>query len=205
MRTQGFQHPASRREIASNIESGASVTIIILIFIVFSAIAIIQIAKANSVEKAMREIKGFNPSYVFSGTHGGAAVAIDTSGKKVCFMENSKSHKLFNYNEIVSVEVEKNGSSVTKVNRGSQVGRAALGGLLLGPVGLLVGGVTASRRNEEKIKSISLKVYTSSLSSPVKIIHFYKNHSGADLNAFPVKGALSNLDSWYGRFLAIID
>ncbi|WP_343613765.1 hypothetical protein [Novosphingobium sp.] len=180
-------------------------TTIIAIFIVFSAIAIMQIAKANSVEKAMREINGFNPSHIFSGTHGGAAVAIDPSGKKVCFMESSKSHKLFNYNDIVSVEVEKNGLSVTKVNRGSQVGRVALGGLLLGPVGLLMGGVTASRRSEEKIKSISLKVYTTNMSSPVKTIHFYKSHSGADLNNFTVKQAMSLLDSWHGRFLAIID
>ena len=76
----------------------------------------------------------------------------------------------------MAVEVCKNGTSLIKTNRGSQVAGAAIGAILLGPMGLLVGAVTGSKRKSEKINRLSLKIYVSDVLNPVREIVFYEGN-----------------------------
>ena len=75
--------------------------------------------------------------------------------------------------------------------------------MLLGPAGLLLGGLTGSKRTVEKLKRLSLKLYTNDLYRPITEIVFYSNMNGGDPDGFLEKASARTLDEWYGRFLTI--
>ena len=131
-------------------------------------------------------------------------LSIDTAGERFAVAFPNQKPAIFKFDELVAVEIERDGRSVTKTNRGNQVAGAAVGALLLGPAGLLLGGLTGSKRQEEKIKRIALKIYTNHIVSPIIDFAFLNSWVGLDVNSFAVKGAAQNADQWYGRFRAIL-
>lgn len=80
---------------------------------------------------------------------------------------------------------------------------AAAGGILLGPAGLLLGGLSGSKRQEELLKKVSLKVFTNDLISPVEEIVFFDGGPNG-MPADRAKMFLDNLDQWHGRFQTIL-
>lgn len=59
------------------------------------------------------------------------------------------------------------GKTITKTSRGSQALGMAVGGVLGGGLGLLIGGLTASTSETKKIKNVSLKLLMNDLTTPV--------------------------------------
>lgn len=160
-------------------------------------------SKAKEQGNALKAIPDFHPAVVFKGAFGGAGVAIDPGECKFAISHGSQGTKVFNFSDLVAVEVLRNGSSVSKTNRGSQVAGAAVGAILLGPFGLLLGGLTGSRRSVEKIDRLSLKVFTNDLVNPVHEIVFF-NIPGSKPDSLAVKNSSQELDSWHGRFQTIL-
>lgn len=76
--------------------------------------------------------------------------------------------------------------------------------VLLGPVGLLLGGLTGSKRNEERVKRLSLKLFTSDLHTPVTEVIFFDHPQGVKPDSLLVKTAAQQLDEWHGRFRTIL-
>lgn len=74
--------------------------------------------------------------------------------------------------DVISASVMKEGRTSIKSNRGSQLGRAVVGGALLGPLGAVAGAATGSKTQTEEITSITLRVLTRG-SSPYEDIVFY--------------------------------
>lgn len=109
---------------------------------------------------------------------------------------------VYPFDDLIAVEVIKDDISITKTNRGSQAAGAAIGGVLLGPAGLLLGGLSGSKRNENKITKLSLKLYTNNLAFPVQEILFWDSgNNGVDPNA--LNPVINEMDQWYGRLRAI--
>lgn len=92
-------------------------------------------------------------------------------------------NKEYMFDDIISCELSDNNSvlmakTVTKISTGSMLGRAVVGGLLLGGVGAIVGGVTAKKEtqpanNKQDLNAIyTLKVTINNLSEPVLIFPF---------------------------------
>lgn len=77
------------------------------------------------------------------------------------------------WSDICGVEIERNGEALTITNRGSQIMGGAVGALLLGPMGLLLGGLTGSKRNEQRVNDLSLKVLIDDQHSPVHRVQFF--------------------------------
>lgn len=101
-----------------------------------------------------------------------------------------KAHKQYPWSAIASVDVIQNGASITSTNRGSQIMGAAVGEVLLGPLGLLIGGVTGSKRTIQRVSQIAIKIIVDDRATPVHTITFLRlPGTGADPNNRLVRDA----------------
>lgn len=189
--------------------------VFIFIFILFLVISVvIGILKSNAEaastkrnNEIVRTISDFSAVVSFGGVNYSSGVAIDPSREKFAIISiNQESPKIFSFRDLVSVEVLKNEASITTTNRGSQLAGAAVGGALLGPAGLLLGGLSGSKSNQSLIKRLSLKIYTNDLIKPVYEICFFdaSGTKGYNPDSFVLKRPLEELDEWYGRFQTIL-
>ncbi len=88
----------------------------------------------------------------------------------------------YDTSRLVSVEIVKDGASISSTNRGSQVAGAALGAALLGPAGLLLGGLSGSKRSRATVHSLALKLIMDDRAQPVHTVEFFRspNKHGTD-------------------------
>jgi hypothetical protein len=188
--------------------------IIFIVFLLFVLFIIISVALDGARNKAFDEqisqIPDFSSSIAYKGASCKNAVAIDIEREKIVTILNplkirslETKPSVISFTDLLSVEVFRDDASVTKTNRGSQLAGAAVGGVLLGPAGLLLGGLSGSKRNEAKVKTLSLKLYTNDIVRPVQEIFFFDGGS-VGIDASQLSSQLNDLDQWYGRFKAII-
>lgn len=84
------------------------------------------------------------------------------------------------FQELLGAELIVDGTVASAVSRGSQLGGAAIGGLLLAPfgmgaVGLLAGGLSGRRNEKRATTDIQLKLRTGSRTRPVHHFTIYRN------------------------------
>ena len=184
---------------------GAFLGILVVAIIVALILHSMKAKKVKgSHETALAQIPDFKPAVHLGNSSDTPGIALDPQSERFAILHPNGELKLFKFSQLVAVDVEKNGVSLQKTNRGSQVMGAAVGAILLGPVGLLLGGLTGSKRNVEKVRRLSIKIFTDDLISPVTEIIFFNSPSGSDPNGFLVRTAAQLLDEWHGRFLTII-
>lgn len=74
------------------------------------------------------------------------------------------------YSMILDYELLEDGSSVTK--GGASIGRAAVGGFLFGPAGLIIGGVTGKRKQKDFCTTMQIKITLNNPQTPTAYIKF---------------------------------
>lgn len=103
-------------------------TFFFIIFAVFAIgiiYAIIDIKVGTTQKTALTTISGFKPAVTYGGGLTKAGVAIDPTSNKFAIINFGQTPKVFDFTQLVAVEVDKNGSSITKTSRGSQAAGAA--------------------------------------------------------------------------------
>ncbi|WP_265562497.1 hypothetical protein [Sphingomicrobium arenosum] len=162
--------------------------------------------KIESDTNALATLPDFSASLVHHAVTGSKnSLALSVDQQKFAILPCEGEPRVFDFDQLVAVEVEQNGSTLTKTNRGSQAAGAAIGGALLGPAGLIVGGLSGSSRQVEKVSSLALKIYTNDLMKPVYTVSFIDlGTASLDANNALLKEHYQNLDEWYGRFRTIL-
>jgi hypothetical protein len=157
----------------------------------------------DRAESAFATLENFEPAKKWINPLNGAGIAVDAGRSKLALIEKRGKCSVLDFQNIVAVEVCKNGTSIIKTNRGSQVAGAVIGGALFGPVGLLVGALTGVRRKSEKINRLSLKIYVADVLNPAREIVFYE---GTPIKAegFVHNSAGSALEEWHDRLRVIV-
>ena len=141
---------------------------------------------------------------------GNTAVVIDEKTKKICLANrNSETHlieKFFlSFNDILSSEIVEDGSSITKTDRASQIGGAAVGGVLLGPVGMLIGGLSGSTSTTNKASYITLLITVNSTKQPTFEVCFLdKTVDKTGWLAHEYNESIKEARKWHGIFDVII-
>ena len=110
--------------------------------------------------------------------------------RRVLILGSVRTHTQYPWSSIASVEVVRDGASITSTNRGSQLMGAAVGEVLLGPLGLLIGGVSGSKRTVQRVSQIGLKIIVDDRATPIFMIDFLRvPGNGADPRNRLVKSA----------------
>lgn len=151
---------------------------------------------------ALKSYPEFQCFYKYVSPFGGTSIAYDAASCQIAFYEKNIVN-LVKSESIIDVEILRNNSSVQKTNRGSQAMGAAVGGVLLGPVGILLGGLTGSKRIEDKIEKLSLRIFTNNSFFPMHEVIFFKSPGTDASNSFAINQA-SELDTWYGRVRSLM-
>lgn len=151
-------------------------------FLFIAAIVVGAIAQAintskrkQEMESKLKSLRDFNSTQKVIGCDGNSGLAVDEKRKKICLITNngaSVSQRVVYYKDIFSVELFEDGTSVTKTVRSSQIGGAAVGGLLFGGVGALVGGLCGKTETSEKIKRIDLRLIVNDTNAPLHDVTF---------------------------------
>lgn len=151
---------------------GAFIIVIVLGLIVW---AVMTASKVKAAKKSVKD--AFLASHegwdVYVTPNVEQVIAIDHDARRIAVGAIASPIEVA-WADVASCEVERNGQSITTTNRGSQVMGAAVGGLLLGPAGLLLGGLTGSKRNAQKVSELSLKVMIEHRAAPLHRIIFVK-------------------------------
>ena len=183
--------------------------IVIIIIVIIIIAAIMQIANTSSNKKAMSEyiknIPDFNVTQEIMGEDGITGIAYDDRHKKVCLIKrigNDYKKRLFSYKDILSTEILEDGNSITKTARGSQIGGALIGGLALGPVGLLLGGLSGKRKSIDKIKRVDLQIIINDSSDPRHLVNFLNLECKKD--SFLYKNSIELARQWHAIIEVLI-
>lgn len=141
---------------------------------------------ANALAQAKREVE-----------------AMGSGPNKIEEIQNRMKPIVIGFDDIVAAELIRDNTTVHKTNRGSQLAGAAVGGVLLGPVGLIVGGLSGSQRHESKIERLTLRIYTTDLIYPVHDMTFVYAPGGLD--AHKLNEMIQSAELWYGRLRSILE
>lgn len=149
-------------------------------------------------------IPDFAPSVSFTEPSNGRTLSLDTTNNKFAVTPGTvHTTRVYAFDNVVAVEVLKNGSSIRRIGGGGEALGAAAGGTMPGPLGLLFGRLPTSRWNDEKIQRLSLRIFTNDIESPVEEIVFVDAGAGG-VHHIRVRDEVEQLYQWHGRFQVIL-
>lgn len=151
-----------------------------LIFMVFLFGSLIVWTKVNEDEakKIKAKLEKENPgARVFISNWGDWLLVLDFEKQKIILGASNNSKK-YDFADIISVDLCKNGATITSTNRGSQILGAIAGGIAFGGVGAIIGGLSGSTTSSEKIKQIAIRVTVEDVSNPSYEINFFRSPEG---------------------------
>lgn len=95
-----------------------------------------------------------------------AKFEIDEVNKKWCVKQGMFKYTvvgIYDYSDILEYDLEEDGTNIS----GGGLGRAAVGGLVFGGVGAIVGGVTGGKKQKTIVKNLQVKIVTRNASKPI--------------------------------------
>ncbi|MGD6876765.1 hypothetical protein [Bacillus infantis] len=181
----------------------------------------INIENQNKIYAYLDEHNLTNQNKFISRDYSGALIhSEDTGMLSIIIPRIKKDNGEYDFNfislpssKIIEAEIIVDNHTIHKTVRGQQILNTAVGGVLFGSVGALIGGLTADKLKQEKIKSVDLKILTEDVNSPVHKLNFLKNidpntgeviKDGYVKDSSEVRAALGNIEKWHGIMEIII-
>lgn len=119
----------------------------------------------KSLKNDLKEKGEFTISKYVNGFAGTYFFAIDEINEKIGFSSNNKK-TFINFTDIIGVELIENGNIVIKKNTTRTIGGAIVGGVLAGGAGAIVGGLSGSSTQKNKVTSVQVKILLRNIDKP---------------------------------------
>jgi len=177
-------------------------SIIAIVVLTAGVVIYWQINNKKKIQELFSEQKNFNVSHQYISDYSNTAIAVDSNARKIMFCENMVLTKI-NFDELISVDIQINDETLHSTKRGSQIASGAIGGLLLGPAGLLVGGLSGKTKAVQQVSKISIKATISNIDNPICEVIIYQ---GPPINAdsWTHNSYSKDADEWIARLSVII-
>lgn len=116
---------------------------------------------------AMREAN-FSESQRLVSADCVTALAIDEESERLFFavLQPHFSHAIRSFRDVLSVELFEDGDLITHTERSSQLAGAAVGGLLLGGAGAVVGGLSGKTKTAKNVNRVEIRIHVNDLNHP---------------------------------------
>ena len=150
----------------------------------------------TTIEKRIRGLDDFEPADVYVSKLNFAGVAIDVNRREILLSE-VETFRRFTVPSIISCEILEDDVQLAYANRGSQLTGVAIGGILLGGVGAVIGGLSSSKRTVNKVKKIIIRFVTDDFEKP--------NHDIVLLDSMYDQNAVERSSSTYRKTLEIAE
>lgn len=161
----------------------------------------------TSLEQSIASIPDFSVGMRYNDPWKASVIAIDPGSGQFAYGGVERPFRTFPFGALIAVEVERDGVTIEKTNRGSQAMGAALGGALLGPAGLLMGGLSGSKTHRKgKDTRLSLKLVVNDLQAPsIEIVFLAPGiRKMVDHKEKLIGTPEERLAEWFGRFRVIL-
>ena len=173
---------------------------LVLVFLLVALVAASQInSRRVSMSQALKALHSFTATQVFVGTNGNSGLAVDEVRSSLCLLttgtpSSSRSEsfaltredvktetRVIPFRDLLACEILEDGAAITKTSRGSQVVGAAVGGLLLGGMGALIGGLSGSTTTRQTVSSVLLRLTVNDTAQPIHEVYFFGGSGDAQL------------------------
>lgn len=186
----------------SSSDSGGSGGFILTIIILGILIYFLW-GKKWIMDYKMASVSNFDATQKIVGIDYDTSIAIDENRKKVCLMNcRNNQSRIFSYRDLLSSEIFEDGETVTKTMRGSQIGGALVGTVLLGGVGTIIGGLSGKRKTTGTVNKMVLRVTVNDAKNPVYEIKFLNKETRKDTQMY--QQAIQQARHWHGLIEVLI-
>lgn len=163
------------------------VIVIVGAVIFFIAMAVF-LDNDNSLEKShqnkmqinkIRSTSEFIPTKSYFSKNNKSGIEISEENKLIRIFHldhnNNIKTKIYPFSSLIESEVKIDNQSVFKTSRSSQLAGAAIGGVLAGGVGAIIGGLSGEKYKNEYVKNVDLIVKVDDYDTPLFRINFLSN------------------------------
>lgn len=168
--------------------------------LVFAAFGLIGLSRSKR-DKEIATRPDFSAKYKFEKK--GRFIAVDPVSRKLALWSGDKL-RFFDGNDVVSVNVEKDGQTYSTSQHGLNVSvlGGTLGALLAGPAGMIIGGVSGASsvtRSHETVSRLALSLTVNDPDDPLFELPFFLSSKPTAAGSTQVKAAAKEMGVWLAR------
>ena len=161
----------------SNMEAGIIIVIAIIVFVVIVEIQVKNRKEEDEIRGIMMESKvndkeDFNATIKVVGISNFYTFAIDENNRKVAYFDEEQ-ETIIPYDEIISVELIENNTTIASKSTMRTIGGALAGGALGGGAGAVVGGLSGNTSMKKKVSLVQVKLRIRDISMPTLSINCF--------------------------------
>ncbi len=141
---------------------------IVVIFILGIAFTYNDGKKAEeNKQQLLNDISNVEYTKSYITDDGLRALLVNDTSKDLYIYKDNKLNKI-NYKNILQTEIVEDSKAITQTSRSSQVAGTILGSISLGATGALIGGLSASQKHNNKVKTVGLRIVVNDTNHPIQ-------------------------------------
>lgn len=179
-----------------------TIVLVVGILMVLVGIAGLFDGGNKGLAEEMEAEPGFSDAISYIDPQARNGIAISTDVPRLALGDKT-GIRILNPSQVLNLKLEVDGEETTKRNVGAQLGRAVLGGVVLGPAGAIVGAMTAGSKTKSTVGSVVLHIGIDDLEEPNFRVSFLQISPPASKDRMDVKHALKLAQQWHDRLISL--